>query len=390
MTTEEDDSVDREIRDALEIWLKYGGGHPTRFPVNPWPRRKGYTDAECHEIIVSEGELERSVLLKVCPRGESEASNHSLAWDNSPQFAKRHLVQQAYPPWPLKDGRVLTFQAFAGDDYRACLPLADFEPDVLRIAIPRIVRSLIREWNGDRRLHLRFERESDYLIDEAGTSLNEIVEIFGSSTFAKSQWLLWPDRRSVTPNPFKMLTGGSLGKNGPLEVIAGHAHRDLHLDNVVVKMDKYKEKLRDFWLLDLATYRSPSSLTSDPVRLLLSACAYQLPRMPKSDQETLLRSLVSPDQRLGSQHALALTMALVCQELQAAANQSKQGYPGKYLKQFLYSTIAQALVFTTFERLDIHRWWFFRLAALIARQCIDEDICCSVDDLAEVENLFER
>jgi hypothetical protein len=70
-----------------------------------------------------------------------------------------------------------------------------------------------------------------------------------------------------------------------------------------------------------------------------------------------------------------------------AIRRHDQNWSGAWERQYLLSTLALALLFTTYERLGPDgRWWFFRLAALAGRQFVGE--CPAPDEATEISNPF--
>lgn len=105
-------------------------------PLRPkWaPSGKGYTGAVLAAVTITPGP--GIVVVKLCPADQrAEHAAHTRARRASElrgDFARQHLTQQLYPPHPVGDGRLLTFQSPAGDDLRNVVTMAQLNDEDLR------------------------------------------------------------------------------------------------------------------------------------------------------------------------------------------------------------------------------------------------------------------
>ena len=361
--------LDPVVSAGLRDWHNSGRGFPVRTPSARWKPDGGYTAAILVPLIVITPGGERQVLLKVCPPGDSEVRSHDAAWSSGGSFAREHLVPSAYPPWPLEDGRHLTFQEFAGDMHPDCRPLSTFGPNTLAHVAPGLARSLFVDWNEARIRTRAYASVRKALQAEAGQDTGSVLRWTAPISPADTRWIILDEQ--VMPNPVSLMAGHWPNADRRVDVLVGHTHGDLHLQNILVTMDEDTESLKTFWLIDLATYSADASLTSDPVRLILSVVAQQLGALDDRHHQKLLNAVMKPWEVHSREQPQALVTS-VYRTLETAVLQARSGWSGEYRKQYHLSILAQALTFTTFERLGRHRWWFFRLAALAARQFTGE------------------
>ncbi|MFI2425563.1 WD40 repeat domain-containing protein [Streptomyces sp. NPDC018955] len=83
------------------------------------------------------------------PGQRSEHAAHQRALRASRDFAGRHLTEQAYPPYPVGDGRTLTFQSSAGGSLRGVETMARLDGEELMSAFRAVVTGLVTDWSPD-------------------------------------------------------------------------------------------------------------------------------------------------------------------------------------------------------------------------------------------------
>jgi hypothetical protein len=311
------------------------------------------------------------LVLKVCPPGPygGEARTHRLAEAESRNaFVERHLVKQQFDPYRTADGYVLMFQAIAGgslDDFRPMSELSD--PD-LTSACGVVVNSLLTEWS--RKVTVAESSVGEYLerelrrFLEGGASLDPWSGNLRALN-AEATWIATDEDGDdhPLPNPLLMAAEPSPAARLRIDFVAGNAHGDLHLQNILVPLNDGRPRPQEFRLVDLSEFATHVPLTRDPAMLMLSVIARNLSYLPAQRREGLLRLVLAPWERAGSRPpgTLGKTLSTIHDTGQKAVRRT--GWLDEWRDQFLLSVQAAALLFTTFENLGVsERWWFFRLA----------------------------
>lgn len=341
-------------------------------PLRPkWaPSGKGYTGAVLAAVTITPGP--GIVVVKLCPADQRvEHAAHTRARRASElrgDFARQHLTQQLYPPHPVGDGRLLTFQSPAGDDLRNVVTMAQLNDEDLRSTFRTVVTGLVADWNqGLEPKDTELVSVSEFLRMELDTSVAE-----GGSTRAYGAGIenLRPDTAwievgdMVLPNPLTMTVGDAELPDPRIPVVHGLAHGDLHLHNALVPLRRGTLRPDAFRLIDLSTFAEDAPLTRDVATLMLSVLAERAPTGLIDEHElALLRHVVDPRDAYAAR--IVPELALLVDDLHSAcADVASGGWQALWSDQLLLSVLATALRFTTYEDLgEARRWRFFRLAA---------------------------
>lgn len=353
-----------EVADALADWARLGG-LSVDLPATPWsPPGRGYTGAVLAALEVAPPA--RVVVLKVLPAGVHRDEPHAHARalrESPPAFAAAHLVEQAYPPFPLPGGGALMFQCAAGDGLREAVPLRTLDGAEFTRACAEVVRGLLTGWNTGTGSPRRM-RVSQFLRAQTGAAW--------SATGSLHRWRRrsglvrpWFDSGGVrVPNPYLLVDGGHPELPDPeVSVLTGLAHRDLHLDNVLVPRRRGVVRAEAYRLIDLSGFRHDAALTCDAATLLLSALAPVVREpLPAAQQNALLNYVVNP--RQSDLDAIAPEAAARVDCVRDTAAEIMSGWHDPWTDQFLLSILAGALMFTAFTDLgEPARDWYVRLAA---------------------------
>ncbi|WP_416985188.1 NB-ARC domain-containing protein [Streptomyces sp. T028] len=341
-------------------------------PVNPrWkPSGKGYTGAALAAVTVAPGP--GTVVVKLCPTAQrAEHAAHERARRASRDFAARHLTEPAFPPYPVGDGRLLTFQKPAGGSLRGVETMARLDGNDLMSAFRAVVKGLVTDWNGgveDR--HADDVHLSRFLRDELGELLADggEVRVYAAGVdallldAARAAWIEVDG--TVVPNPLLMALGDHRLPDPRFPVVRGLTHSDLHLQNAMVPRRRGTLRPDAYELIDLADFDEAAPLTRDLATLTLSVLADKVSAGLDADQErALLAHVVNPQDAHGD-HLVPPLMRLLDGMHSACADVVPDSWRDLWADQLLLSVQATALRFTTYEDLrDARRWRFFRLAA---------------------------
>ncbi|MYS23344.1 hypothetical protein GA0115240_152213 [Streptomyces sp. DvalAA-14] len=356
---------DRAAGDALVEWARDGGHGGTVRPVSPrWlPLAASGTDALLGAVTVTPGPGD--VVVKVCP---PELRREATAHARAERTAAGKVAKQAFAPWPLADGRLLTFQTPAGGSLRSVVALAQLRSQELSAACTCVVTWLLTGWNqgmeNAEAVPVAASRllagELDALVAAGGSVL-----AYGDRVRAPGPDADWIEvDGAVLPNPLAMVAGRPGLPDPEVLVVRGHAHGDLHLDNVLVPRRKGRPQPDAFQLIDLTTYTADAPLGRDVAMLLLSVVADWLRQgLPPGQELALLRYLVAPSEE-DRDRIVPELLELVDAVLDTCAGLVKDGWRDIWNNQFLLCLQAAALRFTTYDDSgDKGRWWYFRLAA---------------------------
>ncbi|MET7422738.1 hypothetical protein [Dactylosporangium sp. NPDC005555] len=262
---------------ALRLW-EVDQGVIVDVPPVLWRPAAGYTGAIVRRIIVSDDStgVRRDVLLKVCPPGRAEGAGHVRAWrDSEGEPDVRARLVEPYPSgWPTADGSILLMQRPAG----GVMMLSELPTDGIATVTRAVVRWLTTVWNRGERSRRTQAPLSGLLSDQLAETLLRHGSItrwenLTSLRGREQPWLRLDPDGPPLPNPLFLTTAAAPVHRFGVRI--GRAHRDLHLDNIMVA-----PSLDDFQLIDLATYRTDTPLTVDPAVLLLSAALQALPDAP--------------------------------------------------------------------------------------------------------------
>jgi hypothetical protein len=354
---------DQDTARALRAWADRLN-RSVSLPSRPW-RGAGHTGALVGAIVLgpadaaTAGKIEK-LIVKVSPAGRSadeETRRHEAAWQSNPGFAQRHLVRQPYPPHPIGDGRLLMFQAIAGN-LREITPASLLPVGHRPAVLGETTRLVLDEWN-DRGLRRRTASAAEYLRIE----LREVLA--GAAVVPDADWIRTERDSSADalPNPTRLAAPDSLISGVDIDYLAGHAHGDLHLANVLVPLPPGRAPvLGDIQLIDNQTYSDNAPLTRDPVTLMLSALLTIVGTLPDDQAERLMDYVVNPREEF------PVLLPPIYAEMIWSTYLPGINFAGsmgeEWRAQYLLSLVAHALAHSSFENAGLAgRWWYFRLAA---------------------------
>lgn len=353
---------------ALRAWASQQR-RSVRLTNPPWTAT-GYTGSMLAAIVVSTpGEADRQVIVKVCASDGAvdESAVHRTAQAHSnPEFFDRHLVRQAFEPYPIPGGGRLMFQDVAGSSLEF-VPLSGVPDDQLSAACRVVVEGVINDWN---RVAVKSVQSTvgAYLSREFSrmVSPGASAAALGAALGLRGPGFRYlRDESGQTPvdmpNPLLMMSDTALAANLPIDAVVGLAHGDLHTENVLVPTAYGGHQIKEFRLVDLSAFEPDAPVTRDPVTLMLSVVAPSVRELRADEQDALLSFVLEP------WRAPPRLSALFTQTLEAiyrAGNEAvKSMQLGDWRSQYLLSVIATALQFVTFTSMpEESRWWFFRLA----------------------------
>jgi hypothetical protein len=357
-----------EAADALRDWAELNAVSVADHLPHWSPPGIGYTGALLAAVEVAPPV--RTVVVKVLPAGahRTEPGAHARALRDSPAgFAAEHMVGQAFPPFPVPDGRLLMFQEVGGNGLGQTVPLRSLAGEDFTRACAEVVRGLLTQWNtAERQRSPRRMRASAFLQAELEATWygGGTVQAWGerSQFVGRRPWVRVDG--DVLPNPYLMVEGGHAALPDPeVSVLAGFAHRDLHLDNILVPLRHGEVQAGRYRLIDLSGATSDAPLTGDVAMMMLSALAPVVREpLPSVQQLALLRYVVSPRHEHLALIPPQVVAHIDCIRDTAAAIMSRWQDPWR--DQFLLSVHATALIFTSFDDLgEAGRNWYMRLAA---------------------------
>jgi hypothetical protein len=357
-------------------------GWMPRVPARPW-RGKGYSDAVLALLNIVEPGGARKVVVKVTPPAPvpgRKTDPYDAAARECPTVFRPHLVVEAEPPWTMAGGGRITFQKLAADDVRACRSLDQLPYDQLVAASGLVASALLLDWNADGLHHNTggFGGGPPTYADFVARAVDSSPVAYSSIRRYAEDRGLSPDRvRSirfpdgmVCPNPLYLARPDSPLHRPRLDVLSGRGHGDLHLRNVVVPEVGGRPVLHRFELVDLETYQRHRSLAADPVLLLLSGVARWLPAVPVEQWGELRDAIVRPAYLDRGGAPFDLVRSVYGGTVRAISGLGR-GLTSDWTTQFLLTTLATSLSFTTFVDLGARRrGWFFRLAAECGRSVL--------------------
>ncbi len=342
-------------------------------PVRPrWkPSGEGYTGAALTAVsVMGEG----VVVVKLCPVDQrAEPATHERALRVSRlrgDFAERHLTERVFPPYPVGDGRLLTFQRPAGGSLRDVVTMARLEGEDLLAVFRAVVTGLVTDWNaGVENREAQEVPVSRFLRGELGASVEENGEVRAYAAragalppdTARSGWI--ESEGVVLPNPLLMALGDHRLPDPPFQVVHGLAHSDLHRQNVMVPSPRGTLRPDAYRFIDLADFAETAPLTRDVATLMLSVLADVPVDLHVRQERALLSHVVNP-RDVHARQLVPWMRELVDGLHAACADVVPDGWADLWSDQLLLSVQATALRFTTYTNLgDARRWRYFRLAA---------------------------
>ncbi|MFF1740990.1 hypothetical protein [Streptomyces mirabilis] len=316
------------------------------------PSGKGYTGAVLAAVTITPGP--GIVVVKLCPADQrAEHAAHTRARRASElrgDFARQHLTQQLYPPHPVGDGRLLTFQSPAGDDLRNVVTMAQLNDEDLRSTFRTVVTGLVADWNqGLESKDTELVSVSEFLRRELDTSVAEggSAQAYGAGIENLRPDTAWIEiGGTVLPNPLTMTVGDAELPDPRILVVHGLAHGDLHLHNALVPLRRGTWCPDAFRLIDLSTFAEDAPLTRDVATLMLSVLAERAPTGLIDEHElALLRHVVDPRDAYVAR--IVPELALLVDDLHSACTDvASGGWQALWSDQLLLSVLATALRFT--------------------------------------------
>lgn len=366
-------SFDQETARALRAWAG-SMNRRVSVPSRPWSGA-GHSGAQLAAVMLGPADTSapgrvQKLIVKVCPAGLSaeETRRHQAAWDSSAEFAKRHLVRQPYPPYPMGDGRSLMFQEIAGS-LQEVTPLSllpsSHRPAVLR----ETARLVLAEWNT--RGPLQYTTSAtDYLRMELrdGLAATGPAHHWTGAVGPLDQDCEWIRTREdqhlgVLPNPLSLAGPDSVISAVNVDYLAGNTHGDLHLANVLVPAPPRRgPRLAKIRLVDLSAYSENAPLTRDLVTLMLSALLSVVDKLPPDQAEALLDYVVTPQESFPT--LFPQLYAEVVWSIYKPGVDFAGSLGDEWRAQYLLSLAAHALIHSSYDNAGASgRWWYFRLAA---------------------------
>ncbi len=205
---------------------------------------------------------------------------------------------------------------------------------------------------------------------DAGGSLHKWMALQPALPATSAPWIIFPGDPAPLPNPFALAVDGGIGEDLRVDVLKGHAHGDFHLENILIPV-RPKPDASAFRLIDLSNYSEKAALARDPVHLLLSILAKDLPRMSEPTRRELADYLIRPDLVDPSHVPVGLWQSI--RAIQEA------GQPWITARSLMdewdvlrpLSLVACAMMFAGRRLSERDRWWFYWLAAKSAGAYLD-------------------
>ena len=229
------------------------------------------------------------------PAGQQahEASLHSQAIADAPQFAATHLPRLLHTLHHENQFALLATIAGRGLEYAELWPDCAFEQQLQTIR--DMSRGLLEDWNSDYRLgegmHMPpqlLKGWLDYRVDPAGGG-----RIHG---FLSNSCGLSPEVPSITfegqwyPNPLAFVLGvREVPDRLRLRAVTGHCHGDLHGLNLLISPSG--SGATNYYIIDLADYQSSQFLLFDHAYFELSYLLTSRSNASSMDWATILSRL---------------------------------------------------------------------------------------------------
>lgn len=343
-------------------------------PATAWRRRggSGALLVRLHLSPAAAPQKSLDVVLKVCSAGgpAQEPANHLRAWQESPDFAARHLYRQRYPPVVMADGRVLMFLD-SSESLATSMTLGQLPQAVQPHGLAATIRIVLGDWNppaGRQRRVLSVEQflrmELRGVLERgrsAYTWASDIGLLPGTAARFDTEDAADGLHDTVRHLRLEPVHGSTVA------FLAGRSHGDLHVDNVIVPRvpgDGFDfDRVR---LIDLSAFEPMAPLSRDVAALLLSLMfpavrSGALPASPPS----LVHALTSASPA-ATAHRTFVEDAVLSVRRSAVA-QIDPGLHGMFHRQYLLSLIAQSIIYTSYSNAgDNGRRWYFSLGAAVA------------------------
>ena len=241
--------------------------------------------------------------------------------------------------------------------------VSDCDRDSFAAVCAAVVRGLLVDWAGKPAL-------AEMTVAEALRAhllhrLNPGQPLHDQAARWPERWLTLPGESRPLPNPFSLIHDPTLTERlGPVQVVVGRAHGDLHPENILVRREITPG---DFQLIDLSRYESHAPLTRDPVQLVLTILDRTMDERSDPQRELLLDLLVGD--AADGRDMLPTWIPVFVDRVREVQLDWVRPYNliDEWRQQSLLSMSACALMFlgrptTT----PVHREWYLRLAARAA------------------------
>jgi len=367
-----------QVSDALHRWQEE---HRAHVVFSDW-LDGGQTPAKVAVVAVNyEDRPPLRMVLKVCPPAPHtarEPERHAQALASGPAaFAEQHLVGQPHAPHRLEDGTSILFQEIAGGSLKGYRPLSALENNsLLPDVAAAIVGSLLEEWNpapAVERMPARacVTRQLERRAAPDGP-LHRWARQVGLSP--DDAWIRFSVSGPSLVNPIAWL-GGHVAADPELLVLCGHAHGDLHMDNVLLRLTPPIAP-SSYRLIDLSTFETSTPLARDPLHLLLATIGRHLTEISAVQRgelaEHLRRLLSRAEPTPGSLRLDGLQR--LCAAIVGAGDAwaAGLGMADDWQEQQWLGLVSAALIQCSLWFLpDASRWWFLELAASALTRFLD-------------------
>jgi hypothetical protein len=364
---------DPQVTQAVRSWARDEGLLVT-VPVAPW-RQLGGSGALLVRLHIFPSATRRrpaDVLLKVCSAGSParEPINLRRAWQDSPDFAARHLFRQLYAPAIMADGRVLMFLD-SSDSLTSAVTLGQL-PSAARldgcIATTRLV---LGDWNSSTTCQHRALTVQQFLrmelrgvLDRGRSAYNWAADAGLISAVAARVMAGDADDGLNDMARYFQLESGLATK---VDFLAGRSHGDLHVDNVIVPCPPDGgfdfDRIR---LIDLSAFDPRAPLTRDIAALLLSLIFSAVRSGALSTQGPSLVDILTSAAPRAAAHLTSLQHAVLSVRSSAIA-QVETRLRELFHRQYLLSLIAQSIIYTSYRNAgDSGRRWYLLLGSAAA------------------------
>ncbi|MCX5145661.1 hypothetical protein OHB36_02520 [Streptomyces sp. NBC_00320] len=363
--------VDGAVHAALDKWLTESGAE---LQFERWIT-PGLSGALIATVVLNAPECPaRGLIMKICPPGKvtgKEAQRHSEALDASPEFAAAHLVTQPIPAISGKGGWSIMFQEVAGGSLRSIRPLSAIQGDDLSCAIATVIGSVLSDWNpapkSERITAVGFFRELLGSRIDKGGPLDRLASQMSYGLDAGSSTPLWVTGRTgaVVPNA---LAWSSVDvwqeslRDSQLSVVRGHAHGDLHSDNILIPQ-KPRADPSAYRLIDLSACTRDAPLVRDPIHLLLSVLVREVADLSELKRQAVSAILTDPLLER-SEHLQVSGLADLIKAVSEVGEgfASRLGLRDQWQDQVQVALAANALLFATRLTDTSMQQWCFDLA----------------------------
>jgi hypothetical protein len=360
---------DRDVMTALHAWA-----YQNDLAITIVERLSGgFTLARLYSAYVEGPTIGvRKIVVKALPpiAGlDREPSRHLKALRSEPDFARRHLVSQAFAPVPLAGGGWLLFLSVAGGSLHNSTTLAGIasiarERYRLQTICPAIISDVLGGWNPDCTSQSMTTRA--FLASAIGAHGRQ----YGAklAPLVPSQLRIdLPGEPQLLPNPIA-LADGRLRTSWRPRCLIGRRHGDLHAGNIVVPRTA-DEDGEEFWMIDFSVFERHGLLAIDPCFLAATLAIGWLDELDGYAQSDMIDLIIDPD-RAGARRVAAPLRNAVLSIGRAGldwATADGRGLGDDWLEQIRLACVACGIIMAAREPVpDRHKMWCIRLAARAA------------------------